>query len=327
MDYQYNDYEVRGRGDKRGRSSGRVKGKQREKRRERPSCGSGRVLSVDVLGSYIFAGGVRQYVRQNPQAPQEVVVGDMIAYTEREGELFLHSIDKRKNTLSRRETFRGDRNGLGANLDYVFVLVSLASPPPRLGFADRVICAAEKNGITPVIVMTKRDAVERADCLQYDMETYQTLGYTVHYISTVEGTGIECLLDHLRGAVSLLCGQSGVGKTTLLNRLQPGLRREVGEVSESYHGGRHITTSSFMIELGKDTHIIDTPGIKTFRPADCGPRDIEQAFREFGPYRGSCRFKDCLHQEEPDCAVRQALSRGSISSRRYESYLSIVAEL
>lgn len=206
-----------------------------------------------------------------------------------------------------------------ANVDQIVMFASAANPVSDPFLIDRVAAIAAMNDCETVICVNKTD-LDPAERL---LEIYRTAGFPVVACSAETGEGVEALRAAICGKTSAFTGNSGVGKSSLLNRLVPELRLATGEVSDKLGRGRHTTRHVELFALGEETYVADTPGFASFEvdllePIRC--EDLQFAFREFAPYLGSCRFQDCRHLKEPDCAVRQALDRGEIAPERYQSY-------
>jgi ribosome biogenesis GTPase len=215
---------------------------------------------------------------------------------------------------------------MAENVDQMAIVVSFVSPPLKTGLIDRFLVIAGVERVDPLIVFNKTDLLEDRGAGEETAALYRSLGYAVLLTSTASGEGVELLADFLRGRVSMLAGHSGVGKSSLLNALQAGVtdRVEVKEVSAATGKGRHTTTSVRLYRLGKDTTVFDLPGLKLASLYNIEPREIQSQFPEFAAVSHLCRFDDCLHLEEPDCAVKRGLEEGTVDRGRYESYLRMV---
>ncbi len=307
-------------------------GKQRLLIHNEPSqkYGPARVLSVDAKGCTALINGQPRYINQIPDNIKQVkvIVGDLIHYFERSEQRYVADICQRRNALTRLEPTTKARRYLGANIDRVFILSAVSLPKPRLAFTDRVILACECNAMEPVLIFNKVDSVNVIDLeLKKEMEHYVQGGYTVLSISALNTTGLDRILKLMKGKICLFCGQSGVGKTTLMNALVPDLKRKVGKVSDAYQAGRHVTSDSLMVQIHQESFIVDTPGIKTFEIPELHRKDVIKGFREFDRFSIQCKFSDCRHDKEPDCAVRDAALRGVISKRRYEIYIDLFNQI
>src|SRR5690606_6724808 len=220
----------------------------------------------------------------------------------------------------------GHSNVLAANVDQVMIMATLSFPRTSLGFIDRVTVAAEAFRIPQVIVFNKIDMLdeEEQNTVQSVMELYRSIGITCLSISALHDD-ISPVLKLLQNKVTLLTGHSGVGKSTLLNRISPGIRQKTGEVSGFSEKGVHTTTFAEMFQLGEKTFIIDTPGIREWGLVDMSPEELSDYFPEMRDRRLDCRFGPrCLHLQEPKCAIIEAVEKGEIAMSRYESYVSMV---
>ncbi len=215
---------------------------------------------------------------------------------------------------------------IAANADAAACVTSPSGPPFRPRFIDRLIVAAETGGLRPLVILNKADLgcpPEVAERLDY----YERMGYPVYRCSARTGEGVSELASRLAGSTTVLVGQSGVGKTSLLNALSPGLSRPVGELSTKHDRGSHTTNVSALITTIAGLRLIDTPGIRELELADVLPEEIGFHFRDFLPLMQSCAYQPCLHDGDPGCAVAAGVERGEVHPDRYESYLRILAEL
>lgn len=268
---------------------------------------------------------LRGRVKQERGDSDLVVIGDRVAVAPLgDGEGMIESIEPRRTRFSRRQpgprgTWKEDM--IVANLDQVLVVFACADPMPHLRMVDRFLVVAEHNEVEAVLVANKVDLVGLAAAHQI-FAGYGAIGYPVHYLSAREGIGVEELDDRLVGRVSVVTGPSGVGKSTLLNAIQPGLRIETGEVSEALHKGRHTTTSAELHALTAPGggYVADTPGLRELGLWQVPPDQLAWCFPEFREHLGNCGFNDCRHLSEPRCAVLAAVAAGSISEARYDSY-------
>jgi ribosome biogenesis GTPase len=220
-----------------------------------------------------------------------------------------------------------DHRVIGANLDQVIIVVSTKKPTLKTRLVDRMIVAAEAGGMEPVICVNKMDLVRDADRITRQMSPYEKIEYKVIYSSALRHTGLEGLRELMRFKRSMMVGPSGSGKTSLVAALQPDLKLATGSVSEKTGKGRHTTTHFELHELDFGGYIGDTPGIREFGVSGVEQKDLATFFRDFRPYLGSCRFSTCTHSHEPDCAVKQAVEEGALSTDRYESYLRILGSI
>jgi ribosome biogenesis GTPase len=215
---------------------------------------------------------------------------------------------------------------VAANINQIFVV---AAPPPALDLdlINSYLVAAELTHIPPTLVINKIDLLEERSLkkLKDRLNIYEKIGYTVLYASCKQSHGLEDLVKHLQGKISILVGQSGVGKSSLLQKLLPGEELKVGALSESSGLGRHTTTATRLYHFTAGGELIDSPGVRSFRLGHVSRNQLTDGFIEFRPYLGQCKFSDCRHKVEPDCAIREAVENGNISQERYDSYQRILA--
>ena len=268
---------------------------------------------------------LRGRVKKDRQATDLAVIGDRVEVSlSPDGSGMIEAVEERSSRFSRRQpgprgTWKEDM--LVANVDQVLVVFACADPMPHLRMLDRFLVVAEHNEVRAVVVANKVDLVglERARDV---FGLYERIGYAVHYVSAREGIGIEELGERLTGRTSVVAGPSGVGKSTLLNAVQPGLRLATGEVSEALHKGRHTTTTAELhpITAPGGGYVADTPGLRELGLWRIPDDELGWCFPEFVRHLGSCGFNDCSHLHEPRCAVRAAVESGEIPPERYDSY-------
>jgi ribosome biogenesis GTPase len=248
-----------------------------------------------------------------------IVPGDRVETAERAGRLEAVRVLPRRTMLRRRE--EGGERVLAANVDHL-VIVSAVGPQFRPGLIDRMLVAAEVDGIVPLIVLNKTDLPEATESLA-EAARYRDLGYDVLPTSVVTGQGLDGLAARTRGRVSALAGHSGVGKSSILNRLAPDAARAVAEVNPVTRKGRHTTAVAEGYPCGGGI-LIDLPGIREFGLAGVEPRRLARAMPDLRGPAAECRFADCAHEVEPGCAVRAAVDAGVIHPARYQSYLRML---
>jgi len=239
----------------------------------------------------------------------------------------IHHIHDRKNYIVRKSVNLSKQTHIiASNIDVVFLLITINNPPTTTSFIDRFLVTAEAYGIEAVLVFNKIDTFDEAmlDEQLYLQYIYSEIGYKCLRVSAIEKKGIDELKAMMTGKVSMFSGHSGVGKSTLVNALEPNLNLKTKHISEQSKQGQHTTTFAEMYDLSFDAKIIDTPGIKGFGIVDMDPTEISDYFPEFFKLKDQCKFNNCLHKEEPNCAVKQALEDNKIAWSRYNSYLKIL---
>lgn len=278
---------------------------------------------------------LRGRLRKGPRdRVRPVVIGDRVHFSPAGGDGRLGVIDTiedRRNQVSRPQPSGGSHKPLEqvvvANLDRLWAVASLAQPPSNPRFVDRVLAAAALQGVDGGLVLNKADLDDAPDPAAL-RATYEGLGIPVVVTSATDGTGLDDLASALRGRISALVGLSGVGKSSLMSAVQPGLALRVGSVGERHGHGRHTTTASRLFWLPAcEGWVADTPGMREFGLWGASKRELEHGFPEIAAAAVDCRFRDCAHVAEPDCAVRAARDDGVIAESRYESYCALLGEL
>ena len=286
----------------------------------------GRQIESKVKGNFRLKG-IRS---TNP-----VAVGDRVEITPpsspgggREGVSFIVEISDRRNYIIRKSINLSKQSHIiAANVDQAFLIVTVANPQTSTTFIDRFLASAEAYRVPVILVFNKTDLLDE-DLRHYQeamVNLYQTIGYDCRQISAASGSGVEELRPLLEGKITLLSGNSGVGKSTLINRLVPDANLRTGEISDAHNTGQHTTTFSEMIPLGTGW-LIDTPGIKGFGTFDMEPEELTSYFKEIFQFSKDCRFSNCTHTHEPGCAVLKALEDHYIAESRYQSYLSMLED-
>ncbi len=281
----------------------------------------GREVDSKVKGNFRLKG-IRS---TNP-----VAVGDRVEISiNAEGQALITAIGDRKNYIVRRSTNLSKQSHIiAANVDQAFLVVTVAHPETATTFIDRFLASAEAYSVPVVLVFNKTDLLTADERRYQDMmvRLYETVGYECRQVSAATGEGTDALRSLLDGRVTLLSGNSGVGKSTLLNLLIPGAGARVADISDAHDTGMHTTTFSEMMALPDGGWIIDTPGIKGFGSFDMEPEEIGSYFKEIFRFSADCRFNNCTHTHEPGCAVRQAVDDHYIAESRYRSYLSMMQD-
>ena len=295
---------------------------------DRAACFHGRVLRVHGLVLMVRADDGRTYpchVRRllkslAIEGRNVVTAGDQVWF--RPGgsagaEGLIENVEARRGVITR--GYRNRQQIIAANVDQVLIVSALAEPGLKLGLVDRYLVSAEMGGVRPVIVFNKADLVDLAT-YQWVVGLYAQLGYETVVSSVTDGRGVDRLRALVARGVTAVTGQSGVGKSSLLNVIQPGLNLKVREVSDWTFKGKHTTSTAELIELDSGGFVVDTPGLRQFELWGVVPGELEAYFLEFRPFIPHCRFPDCSHTHETGCAVKDALYWGQIHPGRYESY-------
>lgn len=254
-----------------------------------------------------------------------VVVGDRVmGITDEQGNHLIVDIEPRRNYVIRRASnLSKESHIIAANIDRALLMVTLRQPETALEFVDRFLVTCEAYKIPVVLLLSKSD-LQDPEALAAFRAIYEPIGYRVLEVSTATGEGVEQVRELLIGATTLLSGNSGVGKSTLVQAIDPTLDIRTGEISDSHHKGRHTTTFSTIYPLVEGGYVIDTPGIKGFGLIDIEEEELWHYFPEMMHYGQECRFYNCTHTHEPGCAVIAALEEGAIAEQRYESYLKMM---
>lgn len=260
-----------------------------------------------------------------------VAVGDRVEI--KDG--FITEIEDRRNYIIRKSINLSKQSHiLAANVDQAFLLVTISKPETSTTFIDRFLASAEAYRVPVILIFNKVDVLteEEQHYQQMMVQLYETIGYECHIISAETGQGVDELRPLLDGKVTLLSGNSGVGKSTLINRIVPGANQRTAEISDTHNTGMHTTTFSEMLPLPADDHqvqrswLIDTPGIKGFGTFDMEREELTSYFKEIFEFSKQCRFSDCTHTHEPGCAVLKAVDDHYIAQSRYQSYLSMLED-
>ena len=260
-----------------------------------------------------------------------IAVGDIVDYELEENSNTttgtINKIHDRKNYIVRKSVnLSHQMHIIASNIDRVFLLVTINNPPTTFNFIDRFLVTAEAYEIETILVFNKTDTFDESssDEQLYMQHVYQEIGYKCLRVSATANTGVEELKHLMTGKVTMFSGHSGVGKSTLVNALEPSLNLKTKHISEQSKQGQHTTTFAEMFDLTFDAKIIDTPGIKGFGILDMEKEEISGYFPEFFKLKDQCKFNNCLHKEEPHCAIKKALEKDEIAWSRYNSYLKIL---
>lgn len=279
----------------------------------------GNIVESKIKGNFRLKG-IRS---TNP-----VAVGDRVEIIRnQEGTAFISAIEDRRNYIIRKsQNLSKQSHIIAANVDQAFLIVTVNYPQTSTTFIDRFLASAEAYSVPVVLVFNKTDLLSEEERHYQDMmmTLYQTVGYQCVAISAEKGDGVDALLPLLHDKITLLSGNSGVGKSTLINRILPGVNLRTAEISDSHNTGMHTTTFSEMLQLPNGGYIIDTPGIKGFGTFNMEPEEISGFFKEIFRFSKDCRFNNCTHTHEPGCAVIKAVEDHYIAASRYQSYLSML---
>lgn len=270
---------------------------------------------------------LRGRLKQEERVGGRVVVGDrVVVERSEEGAWAIEAVEERQSALVRRAPGKAPRaKVIVANVDQVIVVFAVARPAPHLRMLDRFLVLCESSGLDALIVANKVDLVG-LDAARERFGVYEEIGYPVLYAAARDAVGTGELKARLRDRVSALTGPSGVGKSSLLNTIQPGLALRVASVSDAVQKGRHTTVTAQLVPLEGGGYVADTPGLREIGLWGIDPGELDQCFPEFRPYLGTCRYgNSCTHTHEPGCAVHTAVGEGKVSAARYESYRRLYA--
>ncbi len=291
--------------------------------------GSGGIWRVRAENGETLDASMRgRLKKQNIDALKLAVGDDVVIEQEARGTGWaIAEIRERRSRLARRAPGAGPgQRVVAANVDQVVVVFAAAKPEPHVRMIDRFLVIAEGNGLDARIVINKVDLVD-SDAVHARFHDYERAGYPLHFTSVKHDIGLRELHDALTARTSVLSGPSGVGKSSLLNAMYPGLNLRVGEISESVNKGRHTTVGAVAHPLPDAGYVVDTPGLREVGMWGMASGELDRCFPEFREYLGGCRFADCTHIAEPDCALRDAVTHGAVSRERYESYVKLRGEL
>lgn len=265
-------------------------------------------------------------VRKQP-VKDVLSVGDRVLFTPTCNELAVIESVLPRTTRFTRQGFRGMEQTVVCNLDQLLITFSYAEPNPDPWKLDRFLVAAEAEGLHPIILANKYDLIASNPAAETIFEEWSKLGYAVIAISVKQSIGIGRVREELDGKVSAIVGPSGVGKSSILNAIMPGLKLKTSEIGYVTYKGKHTTTTAQLIPLNGNAWVADTPGLRQLDLLRLSPEELFLCFPEFESYEGRCHFSNCRHLQEPGCALKEAVETGNISQRRYQSYTLIAKEM
>lgn len=292
----------------------------------------GRQVEVEASDGNTQGERQRCHVRANVES---LVTGDQVTWRPAKDIDQLGVVEARqpRRSLLARPDMRGVMKAIAANVDQLLLVVA-PEPEPFTNLIDRYLVAAEHSGLEPILVINKWDLVEQdristaiRDRLDHMIQLYRSIGYQVITTSTRTEEELLPLQEQLKDQISVFVGQSGVGKSSLINHLLPGVDLRVGSLSEESRKGRHTTTTAHLFHFPQGGMLIDSPGIREFALGFLEPEAIAQGFREFQPFLGRCRFRDCRHQQDPGCALQEAVTQGQITASRFASFQHLLNSL
>lgn len=274
----------------------------------------GRLRIKGIKSTNPIAVGDRVLFEIDPSVPMQGIITEVLDRT--------NYIVRRSVNLSKQIHI------LAANIDQVFLVVTLNNPTTHSQFIDRFLVSAEAYRVPVILVFNKVDTYDNQErkAVAQRRQLYENIGYSCLEIAAMQNEGIEAVRDLMKGKVSIIAGHSGVGKSTLANALDPTLELETAALSEQHQQGQHTTTFAAMHELENDIRLIDTPGIRGFGVVDMSPQELGDYFPEIFKLKSQCKYHNCLHLKEPQCAVREALDNEQIAASRYQSYQQLLEE-
>lgn len=300
-----------------------------------PHVRKGRIIAITGEGAWVDSEGETLlcslkglFKKETQKSKNLIAVGDWVRLGEGAS---IDLIETRTSFLSRTDISGRKEQLIAVNVDQAIITVSLINPPLKSALVDRYLIALEKGGIHPIIAVNKIDLLTYASTEEKELyyaflAAYEPLGYPILSLSTVTGAGLEALRSLLLGKTSVFSGQSGVGKSSLLNACFD-LTQKVGDLAVKTSKGAHTTTSASLIPLPDGGYCVDTPGIRSFGIWSLTKQDVVSHFRDIAAFSPQCKYPDCLHLHEPDCAVEEALEQGKIAPLRYESYAVLLDEI
>ena len=294
---------------------------------------TGKWYTVELEDGSVVSCSIRGKLRlEGLSTTNPIAVGDIVILGEtpdNEGKQTISDFEPRRNYIVRKSTnLSKQMQILAANVDRAYLLVTLKSPVTHLAFIDRFLVAAESFRIPVTLLFNKIDMYSESELKEVDalIDLYSSIGYPCHKISAENKQNVDFLREEVKGHQVMISGHSGVGKSTLVNALDPSLDLRTGEISQAHLQGQHTTTFAEMHKLQSGGYIIDTPGIRAFGVIDLDKEVISHYFPEMRELIGACKFHNCQHMNEPKCAVKEAVERGQIAPSRYNTYIQLITE-
>lgn len=293
-------------------------------------------FGVEIPDNQIIICRLRGRLMESAQSSDIAAIGDRVKITMlADGTGSIHEVLPRTSILSRAARTEGKRGAgdamreqvIVANADQSLFVFAAAQPSPNLKMLDRFLVTGEKAGVEHMYIVVNKMDLEDNSVTKARFAVYEKMGYTVLYTCARDGLGVEELKTLLKDRLSVFTGPSGVGKTSLLNAVQPGLARKVKAVSDRRQEGMHTTRDSALVKLDIGGYLADTPGLRSLTIWDVEPEELDGYYRDIAPYVGKCKFNDCSHHNELGCAVREAVEAGDLARSRYDSYLQLRGEL
>ena len=287
---------------------------------------AGGIYDVELESGEVVGAVLRGRVKREERTGDRVVAGDRVTLDRQaDGNHTIESVADRTSELARRDPRTGGRRAkvIVANVDQVVAVFAATHPEPKPRLIDRFLIMAEANDLPARIIINKVDLLDEAE-VRSRFAVYEAAGYTVHLTSAKTGAGLQELRDRLCGAISVFTGPSGVGKSSLLNSIEPGLKLRIGAVSAAVGKGQHTTVTAELIPLACGGYVADTPGLRELGLWQVPEDELPHYFPEFEPYLSDCRFGgSCTHTHEPGCAIIGAVAAGAVSQPRYDSYVHL----
>ena len=294
-------------------------------------CTTGSIHRIKSEGQFYDCRIKGKFRIKGIKSTKPLAVGDKVSFViepKKDAEGIITSIETRQNYIIRKSVNLSKQTHIiAANIDQVFLMITLKTPQTFPAFIDRFLVTAQAYEIDVVLLFNKIDIYnkEELNAMTSLKGVYQKIGYECHEVVATDSKTLDIIDSKMKGKVSMFCGHSGVGKSTLVNALSPGLNLKTGMVSKQNQQGQHTTTFAEMFDLGA-SRIIDTPGIKGFGIVGIKPEELSGYFIEFAILKGGCKFNNCLHTSEPNCAIKEAIEEGEIAPSRYKSYLQLLKE-